>query len=40
MTIPQSLRRAAANAVEANALLKDPAAQRGGARPKLRRYDV
>ncbi|UWR75230.1 Hint domain-containing protein [Phaeobacter inhibens] len=40
MTIPQSLRRAATNAVEANALLKDPAAQRGGARPQLRRYDV
>ncbi|MFV1594783.1 Hint domain-containing protein [Phaeobacter sp. JH20_36] len=40
MTIPQSLRRAAANAVEANALLQDPAAQRGGTRPQLRRYDV
>ncbi|MFS4580567.1 Hint domain-containing protein [Phaeobacter sp. C3_T13_0] len=40
MTIPQSLQRAAANAVEANALLKDPAAQRGTVRPQLRRYDV
>lgn len=40
MTIPQSLRRAAANAVEANALLKDPAALRSGVRPQLRRYDV
>ncbi|WP_293573634.1 Hint domain-containing protein [Phaeobacter sp.] len=40
MTLPQSLRRAAATAVEANALLKDPAALRSGTRPQLRRYDV
>ncbi|APG47742.1 Hint domain-containing protein [Phaeobacter porticola] len=40
MTIPQSLQRAAANAIEANALLKDPADRRSEVRPQLRRYDV
>ncbi|KIC12261.1 hypothetical protein RA19_03195 [Leisingera sp. ANG-M1] len=40
MTIPQSLQRAAANAVEANAFLQDPAALRSGVKPQLRRYEV
>ena len=40
MTIPQSLQRAAAKAVEANAFLQDPAALRSATKPQLRRYDV
>ncbi|NSY38263.1 Hint domain-containing protein [Leisingera sp. ANG59] len=40
MTIPQSLHRAAANAVEATAILQDPAALRSANKPQLRRYEV
>ncbi|MCB4455382.1 Hint domain-containing protein [Leisingera sp. McT4-56] len=40
MTIPQSLQRAAANAVEATAILQDPAALRSASKPQLRRYEV
>ncbi|MDC0658208.1 Hint domain-containing protein [Leisingera sp. SS27] len=40
MTIPQSLHRAAANAVEATAILQDPAALRSSSKPQLRRYEV
>ncbi|OED48245.1 Hint domain-containing protein [Leisingera sp. S232] len=40
MTIPQSLHRAAANAVEATAILQDPAALRSVNKPQLRRYEV
>ncbi|UWQ78114.1 Hint domain-containing protein [Leisingera sp. S132] len=40
MTIPQSLHRAAANAVEATAILQDPAALRSTIKPQLRRYEV
>ncbi|MGR3760002.1 Hint domain-containing protein [Roseobacteraceae bacterium NS-SX3] len=38
MPLPQSLQHAAANAVQANALLQDPAVLRSGARPQLRPY--
>ncbi|WP_435660780.1 Hint domain-containing protein [Leisingera caerulea] len=40
MTIPQSLQRAAANAVEATAFLQDPAVLRAANKPQLRRYEV
>ncbi len=40
MTIPYSLQRAAANLIESQALLQDPASMRGAAKPQLRRYDV
>jgi hypothetical protein len=40
MTIPTSLQRAAKNAVEATAVLQDPAALRAPNKPQLRRYEV
>lgn len=40
MTIPHSLQRAAANAVEANAFLQDPAVLRAANKPQLRRFEV
>ncbi len=40
MTIPYSLQRAATNMLDQQALLQDPAALRGAAKPQLRRYDV
>ncbi|AHD00163.1 Hint domain-containing protein [Leisingera methylohalidivorans] len=40
MTIAHSLQKAAENAIEANAFLQDPAAQRSATKPQLRRYEV
>lgn len=40
MSLPQSLARAAQNAVDTSAILQDPATLRGRNRPQLRRYDV
>ncbi len=40
MTIAHSLQKAAANAIEANAFLQDPAALRSATKPQLRRYEV
>ncbi|MQQ07977.1 hypothetical protein GFB49_05885 [Epibacterium sp. SM1979] len=40
MTIPHSLHRAAANLLDSQALIQDPAALRGATKPQLRRFDV